>query len=105
MEGHYAEDDMSLLSDKIVVVTGVSSGIGWAMVSTFIEHGAQVIGVARRDPPALENSSASDAFTFLRGDITVPATLEQVAELATQRYGRVDVLVNNAGIVTPASPL
>jgi len=96
---------MSLLSDKIAVVTGVSSGIGWAIVNTFIEQGARVIGVARRDPPPLESSPSTGAFTFLRGDVSTPATLDLVAEAAAQTHGRIDILVNNAAILPPAGSI
>lgn len=90
---------MSLLGDKIAVVTGVSRGIGWAIVNTFIEHGAHVIGVGRHDPPPLN----TDAFTFLRGDLTAQTTIDGVADLAAKAYGRVDILVNNAAILTPTA--
>lgn len=96
---------MSLLNDKIAVVTGASSGIGWAIVNTFIEHGAQVIGIARSEPPPLERALAAGAFTFVRGDVSAPTTVERVAKVAEESHGRLDILVNNAAVLPPVGPL
>lgn len=92
---------MGLLNDKIAVVSGACRGIGWAIVNTFVEHGAHVIGIGRSDPPIHASWLNADAFTFVRGDLTAQTTIERVAEVAESAYGRVDILVNNAAIVTP----
>lgn len=96
---------MSLLTDKVAVVTGVSRGIGWAVVNTFLEHGAHVLGVSRRDPPRLESSSRASAFRFLRGDIGTQETVDLLAEAAAQTHGRIDILVNNAAIDPPPASI
>src|SRR5688572_23362548 len=97
--------NMRLLDNKIAVVTGVSAGIGWAIVKTFIEQGAQVIGVARSNPSALPESLEPAAFEFVPGDVTAEATRDRVAEVAEQVHGRIDILVNNAAMLYPGGAI
>jgi 3-oxoacyl-[acyl-carrier protein] reductase len=90
---------MQLLGEKIAVVTGVSQGIGWAIANVFIEHGARVIGVSRREPPRLDDVSRC-SFKLVRGDVSEPRTIARVTEAAMELDGRVDILVNNAAVVS-----
>src|SRR5262245_4308102 len=92
---------MSLLSDKVAVVTGVSSGIGWSIGKFFPEGGARVFVVSRRERPPLESEPHRSAFTFVRGDVSEQMTLQEVAAGITRQYGRLDILVNNAAILHP----
>jgi short-subunit dehydrogenase len=88
--------------DKVVVVTGASSGIGWVSAEAFAERGAVVVGVARREERlkrlverCREHSPRSG---YLTGDLGERAFAEQVIDDTVERYGRIDVLVNNAAI-------
>lgn len=88
-------------SGKVVLVTGASSGIGSAVVKTFANLNAQVIMVARRGDvlEALKASLPEGRALALPADITRPEESQRVIEAVKQQYGRLDILINCAGIV------
>lgn len=84
-----------------VVVTGASSGIGLGLVRAFLERGDRVVATSRHvDGGALEREGVppSDRLVLVRGDVGARDTAERVVAAAAERFGGVDVLVNNAGI-------
>jgi NAD(P)-dependent dehydrogenase (short-subunit alcohol dehydrogenase family) len=88
------------LRDKVAIVTGAARGIGAAVAALFVSEGARVVGVDRHP---VETSVAG--LLNLTGDVT---RLEQVAaavETTLERFGRIDVLVNNAGVNIFSTPL
>ena len=90
------------LKDNIVVVTGGASGIGLAIVRSFVSEGARV-AVVDRDAGACESlvseqGLSSDRVCAFIADLGEPAACERVTGEILQAYGRVDVLVNNAGV-------
>jgi NAD(P)-dependent dehydrogenase (short-subunit alcohol dehydrogenase family) len=78
---------------KVAIVTGASQGIGAAMVKAFRDRNFRVVATAR----SVEPSSDPDVIS-VSGDIADPKTAERVVSEAIARFGRVDTLVNNAGI-------
>lgn len=80
-------------SQKVVVVTGASQGIGAEVVKAFRKLGYRVVATSRTIKP----SDDPDILT-VAGDIGDPATAQRVIGEAVARFGRVDTLVNNAGI-------
>jgi NAD(P)-dependent dehydrogenase (short-subunit alcohol dehydrogenase family) len=84
---------MSLPGKKVAVITGASQGIGAALVKEYGKLGYAVVATSRSIDPV----SAPDVLT-LRGDIADPVTAERVTAAAIERFGRIDTLVNNAGI-------
>jgi NAD(P)-dependent dehydrogenase (short-subunit alcohol dehydrogenase family) len=80
-------------SRKVVIVTGASQGIGAGLVERFRNLGYAVVGSSR----SIDPSDAPDLIT-VRGDIAVPETAQMIVEQAVNRFGRVDSLINNAGI-------
>src|SRR5262245_56568254 len=82
-------------TQKVAVVTGASQGIGAGLVKGFLERGYRVVANSRNIQPA---PSHSDNLLTVAGDISDPATAERVVKTAVERFGRVDTLVNNAGI-------
>lgn len=87
---------------KTVIVTGASSGIGLAIARTFLDHGYNVVGNARnaaRLQQAAVQLKRPERFLGVAGDIGEPTTARQLVDAAVQRFGQVDVLVNNAGTI------
>jgi NADP-dependent 3-hydroxy acid dehydrogenase YdfG len=99
---------MSTKLDKVVLITGASSGIGEATARLLAAAGARVMLGARRtdrlERLASEIQAAGGEAAFQRLDVTQGASVEAFVAAAVERFGRVDVLVNNAGIM-PLSPL
>ena len=86
---------------KTMLVTGASSGIGRAVAEAALNAGWRVGLFARRADPLHEVAEAGDAMV-LPGDVVHRAELEAAAASMVDRWGRLDVLFNNAGIFTPA---
>jgi NAD(P)-dependent dehydrogenase (short-subunit alcohol dehydrogenase family) len=84
-------------TQKTVIVTGASQGIGAAVVKAFLERGYNVVGTSRNATKSAE-LKASDKLVLVDGDIGQAATAQKVIEAAIQKFGSVDVVVNNAGI-------
>jgi NAD(P)-dependent dehydrogenase (short-subunit alcohol dehydrogenase family) len=78
---------------RVAVVTGASQGIGAGAAESFREAGYAVVGVSRSISP----SDASD-FLTVRGDISEVETAQMIVDQAVNRFGRIDSLINNAGI-------
>ena len=97
------------LENKVIVVTGASSGMGQAIASLFVNEGAKVVAVARRaDRLAALVESLKDAPGEIRScaaDLNDPAANESMLDFAVNTFGRLDVLVNNAGIMDDMSPV
>ena len=89
---------MKLLEGKKAVVLGASSGIGWAISERFAEHGADVIVAARR-LEKLEKLADKIGGTAVRCDGRDHDDLKALADTAMEKWGRLDVAVNSAGIV------
>lgn len=99
---------MSRLTGKIAIVTGANSGIGEATAALFASEGATVVLVARgRDKLAAVQATieaAGGAALALPADVTRPEDCASVCAATLERFGRIDVLVNNAGIVDRHTP-
>ncbi|CAN1827036.1 Short-chain dehydrogenase reductase 2a [Linum perenne] len=93
------------LEGKIAIITGAASGLGKATAHEFIRHGAQVI-VADVDSQ-LGSQVTQELGTeahFIQCDVTVEAQVKEVVDLAISRYGKLDIMYNNAGITGPTFP-
>jgi NAD(P)-dependent dehydrogenase (short-subunit alcohol dehydrogenase family) len=80
-------------SNKVVVITGASQGIGAGLVKSFRERGYKVVATSRSIQPSTDPDILAVA-----GDIADPQTAERVIREGVARFGRIDTLVNNAGI-------
>ena len=78
---------------KVVIVTGASQGIGAGVVQAFSDLGYGVVATSRSVRPTDDPNVVTVA-----GDISDPSTAERVVATALERFGRVDTLVNNAGV-------
>jgi NAD(P)-dependent dehydrogenase (short-subunit alcohol dehydrogenase family) len=81
---------------QVVVVTGGARGIGRAIAERFLEAGARVVVCGRKAPASAVTAGEGEAL-FVQGDVREPETAERVVAAAVEKYGRLDVLVNNAG--------
>lgn len=99
---------MSNLNEKVIIITGASSGIGEATARLLAKNGAKVILGARRTDrlEAIANSIHADAgiAEYQALDVTQRSQLEAIVQFAQTKFGRVDVLINNAGVM-PLSAL
>jgi NAD(P)-dependent dehydrogenase (short-subunit alcohol dehydrogenase family) len=101
---------MSALPNKVALVTGASSGIGYATAKLFAREGARLVVAARRQPEldALveEITQAGGHAVALAGDVKDEAFAKALVELAIGRFGGLDVAFNNAGTIgeTGVSP-
>ncbi|OLF09736.1 ketoreductase [Actinophytocola xinjiangensis] len=92
------------LTGKIVILTGAGSGIGRAAARAFAAAGAQVLGVGRRADALRQTAAGHPGIVAHPADLTAPDAPREIVDAAVDRWGRVDVLVNNAG-ATALMPL
>jgi 3-oxoacyl-[acyl-carrier protein] reductase len=87
---------------RVALITGGSRGLGAGLVDAFLEAGYCVSTCARSDTDAVrewtEGSETKDRFHFATADLSDPAEAERCVKEAASRWGRLDVLVNNAGV-------
>jgi NADP-dependent 3-hydroxy acid dehydrogenase YdfG len=97
-----------MIKDKVVIITGASSGIGEATAKLLARKGAKVVlGARRADKLAAivdEIGRAGGQATHRALDVTRPSDNEAIVELATERFGGVDAILLNAGLM-PSSPV
>ena len=93
-----------MIEGKVVAITGASSGIGEATALLLAERGAKVVLGARREDRLNALAGRLDGAVSLPIDVRRREDLARFVALAVERFGRLDVLVNNAGI-GPISPL
>jgi len=101
----------SAIADKIVVITGASSGIGESTAKLLARHGAKVVLGARRknriDAVVKEISAADGKAIGFAVDVTQRAEVEALIQAAVDSFDRIDVIVNNAGtmLIAPVQAL
>lgn len=97
-----------LLKDKVVMITGGAglNGLGYATARNMAEHGARVVILdLERADPAGAVSRLGEGHLGVVADVTLKASCEAAAAAALAAFGRIDVLVNNAGITQPVKTL
>jgi NADP-dependent 3-hydroxy acid dehydrogenase YdfG len=94
---------MSNILNKVVVITGASSGIGEATARLLAQQGAHLILGARRverlQQLCLEIQAAGGSAHYQAVDVTQPSEVQALVDFALEQYGRVDVMINNAGVM------
>ncbi|WP_457585721.1 SDR family oxidoreductase [Ensifer canadensis] len=100
---------MSMLQDKIVIVTGASSGIGRAVATLFAAEGAKLVLNARTEAPldaVVEAIRAEGGEAIaVSGDVADEDTHARLVEAAVTRFGGLDIAINNAGAVGAMRPI
>lgn len=93
---------MEHVQGKVIVITGASSGIGAATARLLAAHGAKIVLGARRldrlEALAATITAAGGEVSYTRTDVSQRADVAALIQLACERYGKLDVLINNAGI-------
>jgi NAD(P)-dependent dehydrogenase (short-subunit alcohol dehydrogenase family) len=87
---------------RVAVVTGAGSGIGRAVARLMMAEGYRVVLAGRREAQLQESAAGHAQALAVPCDVTVPDDVERLFAAATGRWGRVDVLFNNAGVTGPA---
>ncbi|MCG8449935.1 MAG: SDR family oxidoreductase [Pirellulales bacterium] len=85
---------------KTAIITGAGSGLGFAIAEAFVDQGANVVLNGRTEEKLTRAAAKLEwpgRLTIVAGDVTEPATADRLVKAAVERFGRVDVLVNNAG--------
>lgn len=93
-----------IMKDRVAIITGATRGIGKSILYRFAEEGATVVGVyansEERSQAIQEDlNSKGTKVSFYKGSITDRTFIRQMMEQVVTKYGRIDVLVNNAGIL------
>lgn len=98
-----------LLHDLVTLVTGGGRGIGRAVALRFAREGASVVICARTrrelDRVARDIRASGGTVLAHAADLSRPASVRRLVRVATRRFGRIDILINNAGILGPRIPL
>ena len=97
---------MKSLSEKVIVIMGASSGIGEATARLLARKGAKLVIAARRQERLIAIKKELPEATILvqQADVTKEEEVQHVIKLTMEKYGRIDVLFNNAGVM-PTAPL
>lgn len=99
---------MSILKDKVAIVSGAGSGIGRAIAITYANEGAKVIVADINEAHADETvkliqENGGDAFA-VKADSSIATENKKLVEITVEKYGKLDIACNNAGIGGPAKP-
>ena len=86
-----------MLSDKVAIVTGGSTGIGKAIAAEYVDNGAEVVITARREDVG-EAAAEEVGCTYRPSDVREYDSVETLVEWVVDEYGKLDVMVNNAGV-------
>ena len=98
----------NLFKNKVVIVTGASSGIGEAIASEFLRNGSKVV-LAARSEDKLANivkelkTIHDDNVYFVKTDVSIEDNCKRLIEKTVEKFGKIDILINNAGVSMRAS--
>jgi NAD(P)-dependent dehydrogenase (short-subunit alcohol dehydrogenase family) len=100
---------MKTFSDKVVIVTGGTAGIGRAIAIAFAEQGASVVVAGRRESEGAESvalvEKAGGKGLFVRTDVAVEEDAVNLVEKTVAHFGKLDIAVNNAGVFLESGPI
>jgi NAD(P)-dependent dehydrogenase (short-subunit alcohol dehydrogenase family) len=91
---------MNTTQQPVAIITGASSGIGLGLTQALLERGWRVVGTSRTISRSKDLKASSD-LVLVDGEVSKKETAVKVVEAALKHFGRIDLLVNNAGIFIP----
>jgi 3-oxoacyl-[acyl-carrier protein] reductase len=96
---------LSLLAGQVAVITGASQGLGYAIASRFIAEGARVVigDLSLASTTSAAEQLGNDKALAVRCDVTNASEMQSLVDAAVERFGRLDIMVNNAGITRDAT--
>jgi NAD(P)-dependent dehydrogenase (short-subunit alcohol dehydrogenase family) len=98
----FSLEQVNFIQDKVVIVTGANSGIGFEIAKTLSSKGAKVILACRNETQGLETQNQIKGNSeYINLDLGSFASIEQFSESLIAKHPRVDVLINNAGVYLP----
>lgn len=94
------------LAKKVVIITGVASGIGYAQAKAFLTNGCQVFGLDKQTTAKITELTATfgSNFSFSQVDVKEEPQLEKFVKLVQAKCSRIDILLNTAGILDGYRP-
>jgi NAD(P)-dependent dehydrogenase (short-subunit alcohol dehydrogenase family) len=94
------------LKDRVAIVTGGSSGIGRALPEGLASEGSKIVvaDISRSEAAAKEMNQKGFQAAGIKVDVSSPEETERMVQETVKAFGRIDVLVNNAGIYTTLNP-
>jgi len=93
-----------IIEDKVVVITGASRGLGRALAFAFTKESARLV-LSSRSGDELEKMRRELKAEFFPADVTKENEINELADFAVQKFGRIDIWINNAGIWIPHTPI
>ncbi|CAG9564420.1 unnamed protein product [Danaus chrysippus] len=97
---HYCETDVNMsFKDKVVIVTGASSGIGAAIAVGFSSEGARVVMVGRNESKLASVAARCNKPLVVRADVGNDEDAQRIIDRTIEHFGQIDIFVNNAGIL------
>src|SRR5580693_8860615 len=87
-------------TNKTAIITGASRGIGAGLVEAFLKRGYNIVANSRHITKESPFAAAAN-LALVDGDIGNPRTAAAIVDTAVSRFGRIDVLINNAGVFIP----
>jgi len=100
---------MELLDGKVALITGGSSGIGKSIALTYAEAGANVVVASRKkenlDKVAEEIRTLGRESLAIATDVKIPEQVDNMVKQTVENFGRLDIMINNAGRGIPTEPL
>src|SRR6185312_15490549 len=90
-------EELQMPEKKVILVTGAGRGMGVDIARAALDAGHQVVATARNPDKVTEALGEQEALLAVALDVTDPASAQAAVDAAVERFGRIDVLINNAG--------